>query len=98
MLTCYKYAIDNWIVPDIVLSFVKHHLHGGPLDSIDAEALKKENEELQQRNRELEEQVAQLQTAVSIHYAIHIISLCFVFCSYPSTNQSQLKLWPAEHY
>ncbi|XP_064404753.1 c-Myc-binding protein homolog [Halichondria panicea] len=51
--------------PSDALDFVKHHLHGGPLESIDAEALKKENEELQQRNRELEEQVAQLQTALS---------------------------------
>ena len=77
---------------------MKHHLHGGPLESIDAEALKKENEELQQRNRELEEQVAQLQTAVNIQFLIIIMHshYFFVFCSYPSTNQSQLKLWPAK--
>lgn len=47
-------------------SFVKQHLHGGPPESIDAEALKKEVEELRQRNKELQEQVAQLQTAVCL--------------------------------
>ncbi len=78
MLTFYSCYNDFVIVPDIFLSFVKHHLHGGPLDSIDAEALKKENEELQQRNRELEEQVAQLQTAVSIHYAFTLYH-CVLF-------------------
>ena len=45
--------------------FVKKHLHGGPPDSLDAEALKKEVEELRQKNKDLEEQVAQLQAAVS---------------------------------
>lgn len=44
--------------------FVKHHLHGGPPESIDAEALRREVEELRQKNRELQEQVSQLQTAV----------------------------------
>jgi cell division protein FtsB len=43
---------------------VKKHLHGGPPDSLDAEALKKEVEELRQKNKDLEEQVAQLQAAV----------------------------------
>ena len=47
-------------------SFVKQHLHGGPPESIDAEALKKEVEELRQRNKELQEHVAQLQTAVCL--------------------------------
>ena len=47
-------------------SFVKQHLHGGPPESIDAEALKKEVEELRQKNKELQEQVAQLQTAVCL--------------------------------
>ena len=45
--------------------FVKNHLHGGPPDSLEAEALKKEVEELRQKNKDLEEQVAQLQAAVS---------------------------------
>lgn len=43
---------------------MKKHLHGGPPDSLDAEALKKEVEELRQKNKDLEEQVAQLQAAV----------------------------------
>ena len=45
--------------------FVKRHLHGGPPDSLDAEALKKEVEELRQKNKDLEEQVTQLKAAVS---------------------------------
>lgn len=44
---------------------MKTHLHGGPPDSLDAEALKKEVEELRQKNKDLEEQVAQLKAAVS---------------------------------
>ena len=44
--------------------FVKRHMHGGPPESLDAESLKKEVEELRQRNRELEEQVAALQASV----------------------------------
>ena len=54
------------------LRFVKRHLHGGPPDSLDAEALKKEVEELRQKNKDLEDQVAQLQTAVSLHDARHV--------------------------
>lgn len=50
--------------------FVKHHLHGGPPESIDAEALQREVEELRQRNKELQEQVSQLQTAVC-----HVITI-----------------------
>ena len=46
--------------------FVKQHLHGGPPDSLDAEALKKEVDELRQKNKDLEEQVAQLQAEVSV--------------------------------
>lgn len=48
--------------------FVKKHLHGGPPESLDAEALKKEVEELRQKNKDLEEQVAQLQAAVGGYY------------------------------
>ena len=48
----------------LLVRFVKKHLHGGPPDSLDAEALKKEVEELRQKNKDLEEQVAQLQAAV----------------------------------
>ena len=54
---------------------MKQHLHGGPPESIDAEALKKEVEELRQKNRELQEQVAQLQTAVCL--VPRTASLCF---------------------
>lgn len=43
---------------------MKKHLHGGPPESLDAEALKKELEELKQKNKDLEEQVAQLKAAV----------------------------------
>lgn len=52
----------------VCLRFVKQHLHGGPPDSLDAEALKKEVEELRQKNKDLEEQVAQLQAAVRGSY------------------------------
>lgn len=57
----------QWIFLSLnfLLSFVKKHLHGGPLDSIDAEALKKEVEDLRQKNRDLEQEVAQLKAAVS---------------------------------
>jgi len=51
-------------IPERVARFVKHHLHGGPPESIDAEALRREVEELRQKNKELQEQVLQLQTAV----------------------------------
>lgn len=53
---------------------MKQHLHGGPPESIDAEALRKEVEELRQKNKELQEQVAQLQTAVCL--ALGTASLC----------------------
>ena len=57
-------------IPERVARFVKHHLHGGPPESIDAEALRREVEELRQKNKELQEQVSQLQTAVC-----HVITI-----------------------
>ena len=44
---------------------MKRHLHGDLPEAVDAEALRKEVEELRQRNKDLEEQVAQLQVEVS---------------------------------
>ena len=54
---------------------MKHHLHGGPPESIDAEALRKEVDEIRQKNKELQEQVAQLETAVCL--APRTASLCY---------------------
>ena len=71
--SCTLCSIALWMLFSLALStsrFVKQHLHGGPPDSLDAEALKKEVEELRQKNKDLEEQVAQLQAAVSRHTVV----------------------------
>lgn len=44
--------------------FIKKHLHSGSPEAVDAEALRKEVEELRQRNRDLEEEVSQLKATV----------------------------------
>ena len=51
--------------------FLKQQLHGGLPEPVDAEVLRRENEELQRKNRELEAKVAELTAAVSpSHYSI----------------------------
>ena len=46
-------------------SFLKEQLHRGLPEPVDAEMLRRENEDLQRRNRELEAKVAELTAAVS---------------------------------
>ena len=62
----------TWVVWCIVCildgercSFLKQQLHGGLPEAVDAETLRRENDELQKRNRELEAKVAELTATVS---------------------------------
>jgi cell division protein FtsB len=53
--------------PNDPLVFLKQQLHGGLPEPVDAEMLRRENEELQKRNRELEAKVAELTAALAKH-------------------------------
>jgi hypothetical protein len=51
--------------PNDPLVFLKQQLHGGLPEPVDAEMLRRENEELQRKNRELEAKVVELTAVVS---------------------------------
>jgi hypothetical protein len=51
----------------VVPSFLKQQLHGGLPEPVDAEMLRRENEELQKRIRELETKVTELTAALAKH-------------------------------
>lgn len=79
-------------IPEHMTRFVKHHLHGGPPESIDAEALRREVEELRQKNKELQEQVSQLQSAVRhvivIYLTLTTIYPCNYYPMFPGTRRA----------
>ena len=49
---------------DMYLRFLKKHLHGGPPEAVDVEALQRQVQDLRQRNQQLEGEVAQLKEQV----------------------------------
>jgi hypothetical protein len=53
--------------PSDPLVFLKQQLHGGLPEPVDAEMLRRENEELQRKNRELEAKVVELTAALAKH-------------------------------
>ena len=50
--------------PAYLFRFLKKHLHGGPPEAVDVEALQRQIQDLRQRNQQLEGEVAQLKEQV----------------------------------
>ncbi|EDV20521.1 C-Myc-binding protein [Trichoplax sp. H2] len=51
--------------PNDALDFLKQHLHGGPPETSDVEALRLENAELKQKNNALQEEVNELKSKLA---------------------------------
>jgi hypothetical protein len=64
---------------------LKQQLHGGLPEPVDAEMLRRENEELQRKNRELEAKVVELTAALAKHEREGQVSrLCWKFSVFSS--------------
>lgn len=47
-----------------LFSFIKVHLHGGPPEPVDVDALRQELQDVKQRNQQLEDELSQLKSQV----------------------------------
>ncbi len=72
---------------ELLIRFVKRHIHGGLPEPIDVDSLKQQIQELRQRNQQLEDDVSQLRTQVLLLLLLSLNCNNHYFCfSLPSTN------------
>lgn len=61
-----------------VLRFVKRHLHGGPPDVVDVDALQQRVRELEEQNKKLESELALVKQQVRNSNSVTTVSICAI--------------------